>query len=117
MLVDDSADVRESTRDILIALGYQTLLAADGDEAIALIQENASCCDLILMDVMMPKTNGIEAAQAIHALAPEKPILFFSAYSRDDPEQRPDLPQDSILIRKPISALDLSTIITKALTK
>jgi len=115
MLVDDSADVRESTRDILIALGYQTLLAADGDEAIALMQENASCCDLILMDVMMPKTNGIEAAKVIHALAPEKPILFFSAYSRDDPEQPQDLPEDSILIRKPIAAQDLANIIAKSL--
>ena len=63
MLVDDSATVLMMERMILASERFQIVTAANGEEA----QERARAelPDLILMDVVMPKVNGIEACKAI----------------------------------------------------
>ena len=60
--------------------GYETELAFDGTEAIEKV--NASKFDLILMDVMMPKTDGITACNAIKKLFPDIKIIMVTA--KDD---------------------------------
>ena len=63
LLVDDSATVLMMERMILASERFQIVTAANGEEA----QERARVeqPDLILMDIVMPKVNGIEACQAI----------------------------------------------------
>ena len=79
LIVDDN----ETNRDILIARlgthGYDLLQAADGEEAIEVAKK--SFPDLILLDVMMPKLDGIEATKQIKADAslPFTPIILVTA--------------------------------------
>ena len=57
LIADDNPDNREIFRTRLAAQGYEILLAVDGEEALTLVREHAP--DLLLLDVMMPKMNGV----------------------------------------------------------
>ena len=72
LIVDDHEDNVELLRARLEARGYRTLSAADGEAAIAAVHEHLP--DLILLDVMMPKVDGMEAARRIKG-NPDLPFI------------------------------------------
>jgi adenylate cyclase len=63
LIVDDNEDNREIIRTRLATQGYDLLEAADGEEALAVAKEHQP--DLILLDVMMPKLDGIEVCRRL----------------------------------------------------
>ena len=77
LVVDDDKAVRESLRRSLEFNGYAVSLAGDGAEALALIA--ASSPDVVIMDVMMPRLNGIEATRALRSAGNDVPILVLTA--------------------------------------
>lgn len=83
LLVEDHALVREVTKDILDRQpDFQIIAeAGDGEEAIQLASE--FCPDLIIMDIELPKINGIEATKRIKASHPSISIIVLSAYDND----------------------------------
>jgi CheY-like chemotaxis protein len=64
LLVDDSSTVLTLERMILAKYGYQLSTARDGEEA--LLKAHSERPDLILMDVVMPRMNGLDAVAALH---------------------------------------------------
>lgn len=77
IVADDAAFIREIVRTLAQSNGIELVgEAADGFEAIQLAEELRP--DLILMDLIMPRKNGIEAAQEIIAKIPEMKIVAFS---------------------------------------
>ena len=60
LVVDDEARMRKLVRDFLSAKGYEILEAGDGEEAVKIFMADKSI-DLIIMDVMMPKMDGLTA--------------------------------------------------------
>jgi len=81
LIVDDNEPFRQFLRSTLQnKLELQTIVeASDGEEAIELAQ--ALQPDLILLDIGLPKLNGIEAARRIRELASRSKIIFFSQES------------------------------------
>jgi two-component system, OmpR family, response regulator MprA len=77
LVVDDDRAVRESLRRSLEFNGYQVSMAADGAEALAGI--GAVKPDVVVMDVMMPRLDGIEATRALRAAGHDVPILVLTA--------------------------------------
>lgn len=79
LIVDDHEDNIELLRARLEARGYQTIAAEDGEQALRLVEERLP--DLILLDVMMPKVDGIEVARRIRAnkALPFIPIIMQTA--------------------------------------
>ena len=65
LLVDDIPANRIVLKDILIPTGAEIIEAKDGRQAVDIFIEEAENIDLILMDIMMPKINGYEAAEEI----------------------------------------------------
>jgi adenylate cyclase len=65
LIVDDVADNLEILQLRLESQGYEVILAGDGEEAIATIRERLP--DLVLLDIMMPKLDGIGAVKALKA--------------------------------------------------
>jgi len=63
LVVDDDLLIRTYLSDTLELFGYEVVMAADGDEALAKVQSDNP--DLILLDIMMPKRNGTEVAREL----------------------------------------------------
>lgn len=64
LIVDDEADLRDTLKDLLELLGFSVITAANGREALKLMQESGIPC-LILLDLMMPVMNGWEFLAAL----------------------------------------------------
>jgi CheY-like chemotaxis protein len=72
---------------VLKMIGYKSLHAINGAEAVAMCKQNDKI-NLVLMDIKMPIMNGIEATQLIREFKPELPIIATTAYAQTGDEQR-----------------------------
>ena len=81
LVVDDDKAVRESLRRSLEFNGYDVSLAADGAEALAGLSTPVAGAapDVVIMDVMMPRLDGIEATKALRSAGNDVPILVLTA--------------------------------------
>lgn len=83
LVVDDEPDIREALRIILEADGYHVLEAGDGLEAIQTAQQARP--DLIILDIMMPRLDGLEVLRRLEA-EPETaglPVIFLSVLTSE----------------------------------
>jgi signal transduction histidine kinase/ActR/RegA family two-component response regulator len=80
LLVDDDAAVRETTGELLRALGYAVIEAGGGRAALECLRAEPDIA-LLLTDVVMPDMNGPALAAAAHAMRPGLPVVFMSGYS------------------------------------
>jgi len=83
LIADDHAVVREGTRQILEREADINVVAeaADGEEAVRMADKSSP--DVIIMDIAMPKMDGIEATKQIKSLHPNIAILILTAYDDD----------------------------------
>ena len=77
LVVDDDRAVRESLRRSLEFNGYEVAMASDGAEALAGI--GTTHPDVVVMDVMMPRLDGIETTKALRKAGHDVPILVLTA--------------------------------------
>ena len=80
LVCDDDKDIVEAIDIYLTQEGYEVLKAYDGDEAIRVLKNNE--VDLLIMDVMMPRLDGIRATLKIRENM-SLPIIILSAKSED----------------------------------
>jgi two-component system, cell cycle response regulator len=107
LIVDDHEDNVELLRARLEARGYETLSATDGEEAVRMVESARP--DLVLLDVMMPRVDGIEAARRIkgNKELPFIPIIMQTALdSTADKVEGLDAGADDY-ITKPINFAEL----------
>ena len=81
LVVDDEQDIRRIIRILLESSGYQVAEAPNGLAAVEYIRQQPNV-DLVLMDIMMPGLNGIEASRAIRERC-SAPILFLTAKTQE----------------------------------
>ena len=77
LVVDDDRAVRDSLRRSLEFNGYEVVLAGDGAEG--LVAVGAQHPDVVVIDVMMPRLDGIETTRALRAAGNDVPILVLTA--------------------------------------
>lgn len=80
LLVEDDEMVREYIRTALSSGGYTLIEAANGEEAVALLQGSDRRVDLMITDVIMPKMGGKELSEWLAGNRPEVKVLFVSGY-------------------------------------
>ena len=88
LVVEDDPVNQQILSDFLAANGYETVAASTGPEGIARFEHDAP--DLMLIDVQLPRKNGLELCREIksHPLGKATPILLMSAvYSDRDRDQ------------------------------
>ncbi len=81
LVVDDEQDIRRIIRILLESSGYQVAEAPNGLAAVEYVRQQPNV-DLVLMDIMMPGLNGIEASRAIRERC-SAPILFLTAKTQE----------------------------------
>src|SRR6185369_6542798 len=107
LVAEDDAAVGALERQVLSGYGYRVLLTGDGEEAVAAFREHRDAVGLVVMDMIMPKKSGWEAAQEIGRIKPGVPVLFTSGYTRDFVKSRGELEEGTELILKPVQPLEL----------
>jgi CheY-like chemotaxis protein len=104
LIIDDEKDMRTYLGTLFRKAGYETEMAADGDEGLALAKTCAP--DLITLDVMMPKKSGLKAFRGLRS-APETqdtPIVVLTGLTRGEDlfGDLGELPAPDALVEKPI---------------
>lgn len=82
-MVEDDEMVRNATRKMLEARGYQVPVADSGSEAIRIAREHAGSLPLLRTDVVLPEMSGPELAEKVHAVRPTIRTIFVSGYTDD----------------------------------
>ena len=105
LIVDDEAEIRKILAILLENAGYEVVSATDGFSAIGALKNNTEI-DLCIMDIMMPRMNGIDACAEIRKFS-SIPILFLTAKSlEEDKEAAYSGGGDDYLV-KPFSSKEL----------
>jgi two-component system, cell cycle sensor histidine kinase and response regulator CckA len=81
LVAEDEEALQVLARAMLEDLGYEVLLASDGQEAIEVYRAHRENIDLLLLDMVMPRTGGFEAYEQIRTLRPDMPVVFMTGYS------------------------------------
>jgi len=76
LIVDDDVDLVDFMADDLQLAGWQTGVAYDGVEAVLAIIDDEY--DVVLMDIRMPKLDGVNALRIIRRLRPDLPVIMFT---------------------------------------
>ncbi|CEF48787.1 unnamed protein product [uncultured bacterium] len=103
LVVDDEASIRALVRRVLTDGGYDVTVAADGSEALRLVDGQTGPFDLFVLDIMMPSMSGDELGRRLRQQNPDAKLLYFTGYSDRLFEQRPTLWQDEAFLDKPVS--------------
>jgi len=77
LIVDDEEAVRTAVRRALVLAGYDVDMAANGEDALAMLADRAP--DAIVLDVLMPGVDGIEVCQRLRAAGDHTPVLMLTA--------------------------------------
>lgn len=99
LAVDDEPDIRQLLRILLENRGYQVTEASSGEEALRSLRTDPSY-DLILMDIMMPGLDGVEACRAIRSFS-TAPVLFLTAKTQLGTRPPPMIVEETIFCPSP----------------
>jgi CheY-like chemotaxis protein len=119
LVVDDSPTIRRVVSAILERHGYETSLAADGEDALAALQRHEVKPDLVLLDFVMPRMNGYQFCRALRAdveLA-AMPVVLMSAKSDRIRDQFVQQTGAIDAITKPFDAQALVAVVENALKR
>ena len=83
LLVDDEKNVLYSGEQMLKLLGYEVLLAGDGEEALEIYNENQDKIDIVLLDMLMPRMGGGETYDRMKEINPQINVILISASGVD----------------------------------
>ena len=101
LVAEDEQTIRRLVAEVLERSGYKVFAAANGDEALRLLEQHVGEIDLLLTDVVMPGMSGPDLARAASTVKPSLRVLFTSGYT-NEPDEAFDDP-DVAFIGKPFS--------------
>lgn len=115
LVIDDESEVRNVSTLILERLGFDVVSAADGREALAMIREQVRSLKLVIVDLTMPKMNGLDFFKELRRTEPSVSVLFCSGFHRSSlPEELIENPNIGF-VQKPYSKDDLQREISRIL--
>jgi DNA-binding response OmpR family regulator len=78
-LVEDHVDIAENIAEFLEAEGHEVSMVMDGVSALAVLRGGADAFDVVIMDVMLPRMDGVSVVRELRAAGMQRPVLFLTA--------------------------------------
>ncbi len=116
LVVDDEEGVRMSTKHLLQELGFDVLLARDGDEAVETFRDRKGDIAAVILDLTMPGLSGEEVFTEIRQLRPDTPVLLSSGYDARNAAGRAAMQGLNGFLQKPFEFAELSNKLRTCLT-
>lgn len=111
LIIDDEADVLSTAKAIMEKLGCKVLTAEDGKEGISVFRESHDEIDLVLLDMTMPKINGLEALTELRAINKKVPVIICSGYGYANLSEKFKGSPPEGFLHKPYSIKEIKKII------
>lgn len=111
LVADDDALVRKMLTSFLTDYGYRVIIAENGQEAIDKYRDHKDAINLVLMDIVMPLKNGIEAHKEMLALDRKTALVLTSGYRTDHFKDLKGIR----VIQKPFSPIEMIKIVRTTL--
>ena len=112
LIVDDEVSMRRNLVDLLSSSGYSVIEAGDGAEALERVTEQH--LDLVLLDINLPRVDGITALAEIKGSHPDLPVIVFTAYGTSERAIRAMKSGAYDYVEKPFELDELMLIIQRA---
>jgi len=117
MVVEDETALRRFVVTLLEELGYAVVAVADGEQALATLDE-AESLDLLLSDVILPgKFSGPQLAKQLEMKRPEIRVLFMSGYAEAIRSKEGPLWPNHELLKKPFRKAELARAVRATLDR
>ncbi|GAV20351.1 blue-light-activated protein [Mariprofundus micogutta] len=111
LIVDDNEKILWATEQVLQKLGYKTIIAVDGQQALGLFEQNHDDIDLVISDVVMPKLGGVESVEMMRKINPELPVIFMTGYDKEKTVIPQAMSKNSRFLTKPFSFPHLNQLV------
>jgi signal transduction histidine kinase/ActR/RegA family two-component response regulator len=115
LLVEDNAMVRGVLERFVVSSGYRILVAASGDEALALSAAHDGRIDLLLSDVIMPRMSGAELASKLAETRPDIAVVLISGFASTESISARSLGRRASFLQKPFTEDALAEKLRSAL--
>ncbi len=115
LVADDEKSMRELLEIMLKKEGYKVTLASNGEEVLRLLDKDIY--DLALLDIRMPKQDGLTVLKRIKSVSPETVVIMITAYASADTAIKAMKEGAYDYITKPFKVEELNLVIQKALEK
>ncbi len=113
LVVDDESRIREACRMVLEEMGFDVVLAADGEQGLALIRDRHF--DIILVDLMMPVMSGFDVLAAVREHHPDTVVIVITGYATVEHSIEAMKKGAFDFIPKPFTPDQLRSIVTKSI--
>ncbi len=107
LVVEDEAALRDLLKAILSGMGFHVILAANGGEALSLVEEQGLKPDMMITDVVMPEMSGGELVERLRRNHPDLKVLFMSGYTDSAIVHHGELDPGTPFIQKPFTLKDI----------
>jgi two-component system cell cycle sensor histidine kinase/response regulator CckA len=108
VLVEDEELIRRLLERVLESAEYEVLVAANGEQALRMIDTRAGEIAVLLTDLVMPGMSGLELARAAREARPDLPVLCMSGYSEQTLRDRGGDGDEVDFIEKPFAPGELT---------
>jgi CheY-like chemotaxis protein len=88
LVIEDEEIVRTTVEKILVSLGYKAVLTNDGLEGVAQFSQAPNRFNLVLLDLAMPRLDGVQTITEIRRINPDIPVLLMTGYSENEAMER-----------------------------
>jgi PAS domain S-box-containing protein len=115
LIVDDEESIRRVCQSYLAKLGFKTLCASDGKEAVRLFEQHADEIVCVVLDLNMPQMDGLSAFRKMKSLRPDVQVILSSGFNEQAATQRFIDDGPAAFIQKPFRMRDLKQKIEQVL--
>lgn len=115
LLIDDEAIIRNIAQAQLTHLGYEVLIAEDGESGIDIFRLEKNRISLVILDLVMPKISGQETLRRLLEIDPAVKVLVASGFNYHEDENKLPGPGAAGFIQKPFQLLRLSRAVAEVM--